>query len=154
MGLLLLASMWGFILLAIITLSPVWGFMDEMGKALLKVGSLYGRLEDATPALFALALFQPIFVTPLAEELLFRGSLFGWLRGRLNPTAAIVVTATLFALYHRLVYLWPITFLFCLSSGWLRERSGSLTPFLFAHIVNSIAMITVAYFVTGWHVLG
>lgn len=153
-ALLLLALMWGFMLLAIITLSPVWAFMNEMGKALLKVGSLYGRLEDATPALFALALFQPIILTPLAEELIFRGSLFGWLRGRFNPTAAIVITATLFALYHPSVYLWPVTFLFGLGSAWFRERSGSLTPFLIVHIVNSIAMITVAYFVTGWHVLG
>lgn len=151
---LLWVSMWAVGLFAIITLSPASGFMDEMGKAFLKIGSLYGRLENATPALFALALFQPIILTPLAEELVFRGSLFGWLRDRLNPIAAIVITATLFALYHPLVYLWPMAFLFGLGSGWFRQRSGSLTPFLIVHMVNSIAMITVAYFVTGWHVQG
>lgn len=154
MALLIWTSMWILILLAMITLGPVWGFMDEMSKALLKVGSLYGRLENATPALFALALFQPIILTPLAEELLFRGSLFGWLRGRLNNTAAIVITATLFALYHPSVNLWPIAFLFGLGSGWVRVHSGSLTPFVIVHTINSIAMITVAYFVTGWHVSG
>jgi membrane protease YdiL (CAAX protease family) len=66
----------------------------------------------------------------------------------------IVISATLFALYHPLVYLWPAAFLFGLGSGWVRVRSGSLTPFLIVHILNSIAMITVAYFVTGWHVSG
>jgi membrane protease YdiL (CAAX protease family) len=141
-------------LFVILPLSPVWGFADEMGKSLLKIGSLYGRLEGATPALLALALFQPIILAPLAEELFFRGSLFGWLRGRFNVSTAILVSAALFALYHPLVYLWPMAFLFGLGSGWYRVRSGSLTPFLIVHMANSIAMITAAYFVTGWHVSG
>lgn len=151
---LLWASMWAVMVLAIVTLSPEWGFMGEMGKTILKIGSLYGRLEDAPPALFPLALFQPIILTPLAEELIFRGSLFGWLRDRFNVTAAIIISAALFALYHPSIYLWPMAFIFGLGSAWFRVRSGSLTPFLIVHMANSIAMITVAYFVTGWHVSG
>jgi membrane protease YdiL (CAAX protease family) len=149
---LLWIAMWFVILLAIITLSPIWGFMDEMGNMILKIGSLYGRLENATPALLIVALFQPIILAPLAEELLFRGSLFGWLRNRFNVTVAILISSALFALYHPSIYLWPLAFIFGLISAWFRERSGSLTPFLVVHIANSIAMITAAYIVTGWHV--
>lgn len=123
-----------------------------MGKAVLKIGSLYGRLNGASPALMTLAIIQPVLITPLAEELIFRGSLYGWLRGKLNVNLTILITAMLFALYHPLIYLWPIVFLFGLLSGWVRELTNSLTPFLIMHMLNSIAMIAAAYFITGWRV--
>jgi membrane protease YdiL (CAAX protease family) len=74
------------------------------------------------------------------------------LRGKLNANLTILITATLFALYHPLIYLWPTVFVFGLVAGWVRERTNSLTPFLIMHMLNSIAMIAAAYFLTGWRV--
>jgi CAAX protease family protein len=128
------------------------GLVDEMGKAILKIGSLYGRLEGASPGLMTFAIMQVVLITPLAEELVFRGSLYGWLRGKLNANLTILITSILFALYHPLIYLWPMAFVFGLVSGWVRERTNSLTPFLVIHMLNSIAMIVAAYFITGWRV--
>jgi CAAX protease family protein len=145
-------AMWAIFIIAYMMLGSSWAVVSEMGKAILKIGSLYGRLDGANPALFAFAIIQPVFITPLAEELVFRGSLYGWLRGKLNANPTILITATLFALYHPLIYLWPIAFLFGLASGWVRERTNSLTPFLIMHMLNSIAMIAAAYFITGWRV--
>lgn len=128
------------------------GIVDEIGKAVLKIGSLYGRLEGAGLGLMTLAIIQPVLITPLAEELIFRGSLYGWLRGKLSANLTILITSILFALYHPLIYLWPTAFVFGLISGWVRERTNSLTPFVIVHMLDSIALIAAAYFITGWHV--
>jgi membrane protease YdiL (CAAX protease family) len=148
---LLWLAMWAAFVIIYMMSSSV-GVIDEISKAVLKIGSLYGRLEGATPGLMTLAIIQPVFITPLAEELLFRGSLYGWLRRKLSANVAILVTAILFALYHPLIYLWPIAFVFGLISGWVREHTKSLTAFVIVHTLNSIALITAAYFITGWRV--
>jgi membrane protease YdiL (CAAX protease family) len=127
---LLWLAMWAIFVIVYVVLGSSWAVVSEMGKAILKIGSLYGRLDGASPALFTLAIIQPVLITPLAEELIFRGSLYGWLRGKLSASLTILITAMLFALYHPLIYLWPIVFVFGLASGWVRERTNSLTPFL------------------------
>jgi membrane protease YdiL (CAAX protease family) len=143
---------WTILITVYMALASSWDIVNEMGKAILKIGSLYGRLAGASPAFVTFAVIQPVLITPLAEEIIFRGSLYGWLRGRLNASLTILITATLFALYHPLIYLWPIVFVFGLMSGWVRERTNSLTPFLIVHMLNSIAMIAAAYFIAGWRV--
>jgi len=152
LALLLWLAMWAVFVIAYMVLGSSVGVVSEMGKAILKIGSLYGRLEGASPGLMTLAIIQPVLITPLAEELIFRGSLYGWLRGKLSASLTILITATLFALYHPLIHLWPIVFVFGLLSAWVRERTNSLTPFLIIHMLNSIAMIAAAYFITGWRV--
>ena len=148
---LLWLAMWAVFVITYMVLGSSW-VVGEMGKAILKVGSLYGRLDGASPELIAFAIIQPVLITPFMEEIIFRGSLYGWLRGKLNSNLTILITATLFALYHPLIYVWPIVFVFGLVSGWVRERTHSLTPFLIVHMLNSIAMIAAAYFITGWRV--
>jgi membrane protease YdiL (CAAX protease family) len=69
-----------------------------------------------------LAIIQPVLITPFAEEIIFRGSLYRWLRGKLSANMTIPITAMLFALYHPLIYLWPTAFIFGLVSGWVRVR--------------------------------
>lgn len=145
-------SIWLIFAIVYVVLSPVWGAVKDIGDAVLKIGSLYGRLDGATPPLFALAMLQSILLAPLMEELLFRGSLFGWLRHRMSSNLTILITAILFAVFHPLVPLWPLAFLFGLGAGWLRERTQSLTPFLIMHVLNSVVMIAAAYLITGWHV--
>lgn len=143
---------WAVLVATYLLLGSSQKIVGEMGTAVLKIGALYGRLDGASPELIIVAIIQPVFITPVAEEILFRGSLYGWLRGKLNAYLAILITATLFALYHPLIYLWPMAFLAGLISGWIRERTKSLTPFLVMHMLNSIALITISYFMTGWQV--
>lgn len=149
---LLWLAVWAVFVITYMVLSSSWGVVGDMGKAILTIGSLYGRLDGASPELITFAIIQPVLITPLTEELIFRGSLYGWLRGKLSANLTILITATLFALYHPLIYLWPMAFLFGLVSGWVRERTHSLTPFLIMHMLNSITMIVAAYFITGWRV--
>jgi hypothetical protein len=134
-------------------LRPVLGVVDDMGLAVVKIGSLYGRLDGASPALLVAAMIQPILITPYFEEILFRGSMFRWLRGKANAAPTILITSAVFAMYHPLIVLWPLAFLFGLAAGWVRERTQSVTPFLVMHVLNSILMIVAAYFISGWRVI-
>jgi membrane protease YdiL (CAAX protease family) len=128
-----------------------WPF-TEVASALLWIGADGGRLADAEPLLFVLAAGRAIVIAPFAEELLFRGSLFGWLRGRLPAFATILITASVFALGHPMPVLWPAALLFGIGAAWFRERSGSVTPFILVHVMNNLALTAISYWVTGWHV--
>jgi membrane protease YdiL (CAAX protease family) len=126
--------------------------LTEVASALLWIGADGGRLADAEPLLFVLAAGRAIVIAPFAEELLFRGSLFGWLRGRLRALATILITAFVFALGHPMPVLWPGAFLFGIGAAWFRERAGSVTPFILVHVLNNLALTAISYWVTGWHV--
>ncbi len=120
-----------------------WPPVDAVAAAVVKIGSMFGRLDRAGPALFAVALFQTVVLAPLAEELFYRGAMFGWLRDRRTVGAAIVVTSTLFTLQHPMPALWPLAFAFGVVAGWLRERTGSITPFLAMHALNSLTLVAI-----------
>lgn len=135
-------------------LDPLFGWLDEIRSTLLWIGADGGRLEHAGPALFASAAGRASLLAPVVEELLFRGSVFGWLRRRANGPVTIAVTAVLFAGIHQMPVVLPLTALFGLGAGWLREHTGSVTPCLALHVLNNVALITVAYLLTVWQVSG
>ena len=135
-----------------LVLSPVVWPLSSVRDALLWVGADGGRLADADPILFILAAGRAAVVAPFAEELWFRGALFGWVRRWVPAYATTLITATLFALAHPLPVLWPGAFAFGIGAAWFRERSDSVTPFVIMHIINNVALIAISYWVTGWNV--
>jgi uncharacterized protein len=135
-----------------VALSPwIWS-LTYVRDVFMWIGADGGRLASEEPLLFILAAGRAVIVTPVAEEMLFRGSLFGWIRGRVTGPVAIVVTATLFALAHPMAVLWLGAFCFGLGAAWYRERSNSLTPFVIVHMLNSVALIAASYAFTAWDV--
>jgi uncharacterized protein len=83
-------------------------------------------------------------VIPFAEELLFRGVLYGALR-RYGPVLAGLVSAAVFGIAH----VWPPLVLFAFLAGvvhaWLRERSGSIWPAVVSHaVINSLSIVVIA----------
>jgi membrane protease YdiL (CAAX protease family)/Flp pilus assembly protein TadD len=78
-----------------------------------------------------------VFFAPMAEEVLFRGLLFGALQKWLSTRSTILVTAALFALIHmQAIYFLPI-FLLGLLCGWARHKSGSLAVPMSLHVLNN-----------------
>ena len=77
-------------------------------------------------------------LTPIAEELFFRGALMGWMMLRRFPRwAVILLPALLFAIMHlNPVGMLQIFFL-ALLLGYLRWASGSLWPSVGLHICNN-----------------
>lgn len=87
----------------------------------------------------ALELFDTVILTPVFEEILFRGLLFATLRARLGLGAAAVLSAAIFAVAHgygaagfAAVFwsglLWAVAY----------EKTGSLLPSIAAHAVDNL----------------
>ena len=96
-------------------------------------------VHQSTVALVAVCVLVTV-VAPIAEELLFRGYVFGALRTWRGPWVAAVLTGIVFGAIHvasaPVVFLVPLGvlgFLLCL----LRWRTGSVLPCMAVHAFNN-----------------
>ena len=90
--------------------------------------------------------FQALaFITPLTEEIFFRGFIFGGLLPRLGPWRAMVASALVFSAFHiSLDVLIPI-FITGFLFAWLYWRTGSLWAAIGAHAgQNGLALFVVS----------
>jgi uncharacterized protein len=133
-----------------LALFPILGSLDAVFDAFTFVGSDGGRLVSAGLVVTVLSLARAIVITPLAEELLFRGALFGWLRRRWPAWATILVSTAVFSAMHAFLALMPAVFVFGIVTAWMRERTGSIAPGFVAHIANNALIFTAIYVLTGW----
>ena len=89
-------------------------------------------------------LLLAVVAGPIAEELFFRGLLYGWLRVRIGVWRALWGTAFLFAFLHTD----PVAFLPILGLGllfgWVYEKTGSLAASMAVHIFHNAGMLYVA----------
>jgi membrane protease YdiL (CAAX protease family) len=86
-----------------------------------------------------------VVVTPIGEEILFRGFLFrGWLRAPRDVWPVIIGTSLLWAIIH-VQYDWYVisqVFVFGLLLGWMRWVTGSTLLTILMHaLINSEGMI-------------
>lgn len=89
-----------------------------------------------------------VLLPPLMEELAFRGVIFTGLRKTLGLTESFIISSFAFALLHlsipSLITHLPLGLYFC----FLRFRSHSLWPAMFAHCLHNLGVILVDHF--GW----
>jgi uncharacterized protein len=87
---------------------------------------------------------------PIAEELLFRGLLFGVLReSRLGFAGTLMMTSALWSALHMQYSLYGLIAIFFIGLylGWLRERTGSLVPPMVCHaLYNGTIVVALANF--------
>ena len=80
-------------------------------------------------------------LSPLGEELLFRGAVLGslleWRPIRSMPWIAVVLSAAFFSLMHMNPAQMPGSFMMGLLFGWLAYRTGSLLPGIVGHVFNN-----------------
>lgn len=91
----------------------------------------------------ALDLATGAVVAPFAEELLFRGLIFGGLWQRLPFFAAASASALLFAAAHGLAVIAPI-FVLGIGLAYVYARTGTIWSSMLAHgLVNAISLLIV-----------
>ncbi len=91
-------------------------------------------------------LFHVAVVPAICEELMFRGVILRNFERELPPWVAIVLTGTLFGLYHlRFTQALPLILLGILIT-WLVWRTGSLWVVVAVHFVNNGASVVFAKF--------
>jgi membrane protease YdiL (CAAX protease family) len=115
------------------------GLMDVVTLALRKpiVPDVLQPLFAGTVGVIAMILFA-VIVTPLVEELLFRGVLFPVAARSFGATGGVLFVSGLFGFVHVVtygldVYLIAQTLVAGLYLTWLRARTGSLVPSVAAH---------------------
>ncbi len=95
-------------------------------------------LEGPVPLLILTA----VFVAPFAEELFFRGFVFGGLRGRLGFTYASGLSAALFAASHWMLWSTVPLFIIGLACAVAYERHRSLLAPLAIHMsFNALSLV-------------
>jgi membrane protease YdiL (CAAX protease family) len=114
----------------------VWPLPPEVRAAMDR---LVIPAEGARPLVVDLAALA--LLPALAEELLFRGVLYGALRPRLGTAGAIVATAVAFAVYHGSIYHLVPAALGGLMLGVVRAASGALAPAVAFHFANNAGVI-------------
>jgi membrane protease YdiL (CAAX protease family) len=106
------------------------------------IAGLAKTLPQALGATLAIGL-----IGPFAEELLFRGLVYGCAERYFGGYAAWAASSILFALAHaepaHIVLVLPLGILL----GWFRRRSASLWPGIIAHVANNTLVVWWAYLV-------
>jgi membrane protease YdiL (CAAX protease family) len=94
-------------------------------------------LEGPLTSLLLLA----VLVAPLAEELFFRGFVFGGLRGRFGFAVASGLSAALFAFAHGMLHNALPLFAVGLVCAVLYERHRSIAPCIATHAIFNLASV-------------
>jgi membrane protease YdiL (CAAX protease family) len=110
----------------------------------LSVDELDGVRTHGLAPMLGLVVIAP----PLFEELAFRGLIYGALAQTLRRSEAYLISSFAFALLHlslpMLLTHLPLGLYLC----WLRDRSGSLYPPMFAHFCHNLGVVIAD--LNGW----
>lgn len=105
----------------------------------LDIGRVYG--VSLTAVFVALVL-----ITPFAEELLFRGLLYGGLRARQLPAwASALLVSVLFGLAHGQLNVGVDVFCLSLVACYARELTGSIWAGVVLHMIKNFIAFAIVY---------
>lgn len=95
---------------------------------------------------FFVTLLGAGILAPIAEELFFRGALFGWFRRRFDFRAAALASSLLFGLAHiDTAAVVASSFVFALAAAYLYERTQTLWVPIVMHITSNSFAVLVIY---------
>ena len=116
----------------IISMSPLVSMSEEYQNA---NDAFYGST-------LGWELLGSALITPLLEELLHRGVVYGRLRRRMTMWPAVVISALVFAILHFNIVQFTYAFLLGIVFALFVEKTGKVYPAVIAHVVaNGIAVI-------------
>lgn len=145
-------------ILAAVAAFPLVGLVNTMVGSAIGETPVNPQFQIVAPAGFSWPMLIAMLITlgivvPIAEELLFRGVLYGWLRARWGAGPAMVVSAIGFAGLHGIVWLIPAIAVLGLLLAWVYEKSGSLWASIMTHGIFNAISTTLLYVAIGSGVL-
>ena len=137
-----------------IVVLPVANKLNEWSVALM--GRLHWKVEDemavslvlnASSRSAAIYLgFFAVVLAPVAEEFIFRGMLYPYIKQLGFPKTAWIVPSLLFALIHGDAAIFIPLFFLALTLTWLYETTDCLLAPIFAHaLFNTAGLIAIKY---------
>lgn len=91
------------------------------------------------------ALFAMGLVPAIGEELIFRGVVLNGMRQRFSTTKAVLISATLFMLFHGNLQQLIYPFVLGIVLGFVFARTGSLMLSMILHLANNFIVITCTF---------
>lgn len=115
--------------------------LDLLGLEMLRPTAVDGAL--LFPGAAAALTFQAVaVVTPVSEEIMFRGFALRGLLAAIGPGPAVVASAVVFSVLHLDARVMIPIFFTGLAFGWLYVRTGSVWPGVAAHAgQNALALL-------------
>ncbi|WP_369802655.1 lysostaphin resistance A-like protein [Psychrobacillus sp. OK032] len=82
-------------------------------------------------------------VSPVYEEIFYRGFIYRWLRVRLGMNWGIVISSLIFTIaYFPTINAMPVNFINGVVFAWVYEKTGSVIPGMIVHgVFNTIAVL-------------
>ncbi len=95
---------------------------------------------------FLIAFVSAAVISPIYEEIFYRGFLYRWFRVKLGVPAGILLSSSVFMLVHIPTYnTLPVNFLTGVIFSWTYEKTGSIYPGMIIHgVFNGIAVVLTA----------
>ena len=93
--------------------------------------------------------FLSVFIAPVAEELLFRGVLYVYLRDIGFHKTAVFICSFIFAMIHCNIAVFLPLFCFSIFLVWLYEKYGNLSVCIVTHSVFNLANVLLCLFLGG-----
>ncbi len=151
LGFVPLPEKWGARAVAIALLSfPLVGFIIWVQQQITGREFENPQMELIAPAEFSLSAYLTTLIVvaviaPLAEEVLFRGVLYRWLRERIGIGFALVLSSLAFSVVHGVVALIPAIAVLGLILGWVYERTQSIWTPILVHAIYNAIVTTILY---------
>ena len=95
-----------------------------------------------------------VILSPIAEEILFRGLLYTRLKQGMPKLAALLISSAIFGFVHGEA-IWAVAgFMGGLALAWVFESTGSLAACIIVHMVNNLAaQLTADLYLTAWQLI-
>ncbi|WP_404470506.1 lysostaphin resistance A-like protein [Sutcliffiella horikoshii] len=92
---------------------------------------------------FTIAFLSAAVISPIYEEIFYRGFLYKWIRGKWGVGAGLIVSSLIFTIVHIPTYnTLPVNFLSGVIFAWTYEKSGSIVPGIIIHgVFNGLAVV-------------
>lgn len=143
--------MWGLIIVGSAALCLVLNNILTLSQLAETSQAYIESSENLYSISFPLQIIAWGILTPISEEILFRGVLFKRLRHYLRPTTAMFWSALLFGVYHGNVVQLIYAFISGWMFAWLYEKFGTIKAPMLAHIcMNIVSLILTQYDLFIW----
>ncbi|TVX91737.1 CPBP family intramembrane glutamic endopeptidase [Paenibacillus agilis] len=131
------------------TLLYLVGSVIVMEMSVLLVGNSYDNSkteamqQNVTVLAVSISFITAAIISPIYEEIFYRGFLYRWLRTRLGIGGGILISSLIFTIIHIPTYnAMPVNFLCGVITAWAYERTNSIWPAIIIHsVLNAIAVL-------------
>lgn len=135
---------WTLVYISVSILIVVVLDLFQVGVANKKTESLTANVTWIT---FIIGFISAAIISPIYEEIFYRGFLYKWIRLKWGVRAGLVLSSVIFMLVHIPTYnTLPVVFIGGLIFAWAYEKSGSVVPSMIIHgTFNGIAVTLTAF---------